>query len=74
VLAAFAEEGWPPRIDDPLPPCGEPTPKNRLRFTIRRLNAYQQQPLIRFFADGTGQGVRWERLAAAAAVKLRRAA
>ena len=23
ILTAFAEEGWPPRIDDPLPPHPE---------------------------------------------------
>ena len=60
VLAAFEEEGWPPRIDDPLPPHGEQAPKRRLQETIKSLNRNQKQSLIRFLGDGSGQGVRWE--------------
>jgi hypothetical protein len=59
VLAAFHEEGWPRRIDDPLPPQAEQDPKYRLHFTIHRLNQSQKQCLIRFFGDGTGEGVCW---------------
>lgn len=60
ILAAFHEENWPPRIDDPLPPAGEIDPKRRLHDTINSLNRYQKEPLIRFLGDGSGQGVRWE--------------
>jgi hypothetical protein len=60
VLAAFEEEEWPPRIDDPLSPRGEQNPKRRLHDTITALNRNQKAPLIRFFGDGSGQGVRWE--------------
>jgi len=60
VLAAFEEEGWPPRIDDPLPPHGEQAPKRRLQETIKSLNRNQKRTLIRFLGDGSGQGVRWE--------------
>lgn len=60
VLAAFHEEGWPRRIDDPLPPQAEQDPKYRLHFTIHRLNQNQVQHLVRFFGDGTGEGVCWE--------------
>jgi hypothetical protein len=60
VLAAFEEESWPPRIDDPLPPHRELTPKRRLQETIKSLNRNQKRPLIRFLGDGSGQGVRWE--------------
>jgi len=77
VLSAFEEDGWPRHIDDPLSGSGELDPKDRLRFTVRRLNAFQKQPLIRFFADGTGQGIRWERVDATStlsAAKSRRAA
>jgi hypothetical protein len=74
ILLAFEHEGWPRRIDDPLPPAGDPVPKDRLRFTVRRLNACQEQPLIRFFADGTGKGIRWELVEAASPAKLLRAA
>jgi hypothetical protein len=60
ILAAFAEEQWPPRIDDPLTPQLEQDPKRRLHDTINTLNRNQKNPLIRFFGDGSGQGVRWE--------------
>jgi hypothetical protein len=58
VLTAFEEEGWPPRIDDPLPPHADQDSKRRLRDTIATLN--RGQKVIRFLADGLGQGVRWE--------------
>ena len=60
ILAAFQEEGWPPRLDDPLPPVRNGYPKDRLRDAIRHLNANQKNRLIRFRGDGTGQGILWE--------------
>jgi hypothetical protein len=60
VLAAFQEENWPPRIDDPLSPQAEQDPKRRLHDTINSLNRNQKHPLVRFLGDGSGQGVRWE--------------
>lgn len=60
VLAAFDEEGWPPRIDDPLPPHPDLEPKRRLHDTINSLNRNQKHRLIRFLGDGSGKGVRWE--------------
>jgi hypothetical protein len=60
VLAAFQEENWPPRIDDPLSPQGDQDPKRRLHDTINSLNRNQKHPLVRFLGDGSGQGVRWE--------------
>ncbi len=60
VLAAFQEENWPPRIDDPLRPLAELDPKRRLHDTINSLNRNQKYPIIRFLGDGSGQGVRWE--------------
>ena len=59
ILMAFEEEGWPPRIDDPLPPHNHVDPKRRLHDTIKSLNRNQKSSLIRFMGDGTGQGVRW---------------
>jgi hypothetical protein len=53
VLVVFQEEKWPMRIDDPLDP-------GRLNETIRALNENMQANLIRFVADGKGEGVRWE--------------
>ncbi len=60
VLSAFQEEHWPRYIDDPLSPVGDQNPKQRLRDTIKYLNANQKNQLIRFRGDGTGERVRWE--------------
>jgi hypothetical protein len=60
VLAAFHEENWPVRIDDPLPPRADLEPKRRLHDTINSLNRNQKSELMRFLGDGSGQGVRWE--------------
>lgn len=59
VLAALQEEGWPPRIDDPLPPTGDIDPKVRLRDTIKALNRHHLHRILHFGGDGKGQGVRW---------------
>jgi hypothetical protein len=60
ILAAFHEEGWPPAIDDPLPPQPEVEEKRRLRATIQSLNAHQKKRLLHFRGDGSGQRVLWE--------------
>jgi hypothetical protein len=60
VLAAFEEEAWPPRIDDPLPPRSDQSPKRRLQETIKSLNRNQKHPLIRFLGDGSAQGILWQ--------------
>ena len=60
VLAAFQEEGWPNRIDDPIPPHPDQDPKHRLHDTINSLNRNQKSRLLHFIGDGSGQGVRWE--------------
>jgi len=60
ILAVFEEEGWPRRIDDPLPPQADQDPKRRLHDTIVSLNRNQKSRLVRFLGDGSGQGVRWE--------------
>ena len=60
ILAAFEELGWPPRIDDPLPPCDDPSGKWRLQEAIEALNRNQTQRLLRFTPDATARGVRWE--------------
>jgi hypothetical protein len=59
ILAAFEEEDWPPRIDDPLPPQPEQDAKRRLHDTIKCLNRVQTRKLIHFHGDGTGEGVLW---------------
>lgn len=60
ILAAFQEDGWPARIDDPLSPLPETDPKRRLSDTIKCLNRKQVAPLLRFSGDGTGEGVLWD--------------
>lgn len=57
ILSVFEEEGWPPRIDDPLPPC-DVDPRRRLHDTIKGLNGRQKYPALRFMGDGSGEGVR----------------
>lgn len=59
VLAAFEEEGWPARIDDPLPPQPQQDSKRRLHDTINSLNRNHRVAKMRFIGDGTGMGVRW---------------
>lgn len=60
ILAAFDEEGWPARIDDPLPPLPEQDSKRRLHDAIKCLNKNQQHQLIHFHGDGTGEGITWK--------------
>ncbi len=60
ILAALEEESWPSRIDDPLPPHPDQTPKRRLQETIKSLNRNQRRSIVRFLGDGSGEGVRWE--------------
>ncbi len=60
ILAVFEEEGWPARIDDPLPPRPEQDSKRRLSDTIKCLNRKQINQLIHFRGDGTDEGVTWE--------------
>jgi hypothetical protein len=60
VLAAFQEEDWPERIDNPLSHKSDQDPKCRLRDTINSLNRNQKRPLVRFRCDRSGQGVCWE--------------
>ncbi len=60
VLMAFEEDGWPPRIDDPLPPLPQLDPRRRLHDTIKALNRKQKCSLLRFMGDGSGEGIRWE--------------
>jgi hypothetical protein len=59
LLTAFQEDGWPARIDDPLPPSHGIDPTVRLRQVVFALNHHQASPRLRFIADGTGRGVQW---------------
>jgi hypothetical protein len=62
ILAAFEEEGWPPRIDDPLSNQPDQDPKQRLHDTIKNLNRHQVHRLLVFEGDGTGEGVQWRQV------------
>ncbi len=57
LLDAFEECGWPPRIDDPIPPDAKVDRRDRLADTVRALN--KGCKLIRFELDGTTEGVIW---------------
>lgn len=54
VLDAFQEEGWPRHIDDPLP---DGRKQKRLHDTVWSLN--EDLEVIRFRADGSGEGFCW---------------
>jgi hypothetical protein len=60
ILATFQEDGWPYRVFDPLSPIPDCDPKRRLNDTIKGLNHHQENALIRFRGDGTGEAVIWE--------------
>jgi len=60
ILSTFQDDGWPPRIDDPLPPQHNQDSKRRLHDTINALNRNQKQSLLRFLGDGSGEGIRWQ--------------
>ena len=61
ILAVFQEEGWPEKVDDPLPFVRGIDAKKRLRDTVRTLNAsHVTKNILRFEMDGTGQGVLWQ--------------
>lgn len=53
LLQTFQDDGWPPRIDNPL------TPDVDLSRQLRDLNSKIDGPL-RFRRDGSGEGVLWE--------------
>ena len=59
ILTALQEEGWPSRIDDPLPPAREIDPKARLHDAIKGLNRNCVHALLCFHGDGTGRGLIW---------------
>lgn len=69
ILAAFQEEGWPPQIDDPLPPRDNVDRKRRLHDTICRLNHKHRCERIRFSGNGTGEGVLWSEVDSSWALK-----
>jgi hypothetical protein len=65
ILAAFQEDGWPPRIDNPLAGHGGAGAQDRLHDAVRKLN-HQASRVLRFLCDGNGEGVIWQLLKATA--------
>jgi hypothetical protein len=59
VLDALEEEGWPMRIDDPLPRTHGIDPKARLHDALKSLNRHQVHRLLCFRGDGKGSGICW---------------
>ena len=74
ILAAFEESLWAARIDDPIPPRGDITPKQRLHSTIWSLNRRQKDKLLAFHGDGTGEGICWTAVAEAVSTRDRQRA
>jgi hypothetical protein len=62
VLDAFEEEGWPQRIDDPLPLTANIDARARLHDAIKNLNRHHVHRLIVFQGDGRGVGICWKRI------------
>jgi hypothetical protein len=58
ILAAFQEDGWPERIDNPIPGSHDENASERLHNTLKRLNR-QIDPIIRFHGGGTAEGIIW---------------
>lgn len=58
VLDAFEESGWPPCIDDPIPPSADVDRRQRLADTVRQLN--KNNGMIQFEMAGTTEGVIWK--------------
>jgi hypothetical protein len=58
ILDEFEEQGWPSRIDDPLPGTSTISRSQRLADTLKRLNKNNQ--FLIFRRDGTTEGVIWE--------------
>src|SRR5205807_247063 len=59
ILDAFQSQGWPLRIEDPLPSDAQTEVKRHLNQTLKNLNRGQSPPAVRFEGDGTGRGICW---------------
>jgi hypothetical protein len=58
ILAAFQEDGWPPRIDNPIAGAGDVESQDRLHNAVKKLN-HQINTVLHFSSDGRGDGVIW---------------
>ena len=57
ILGTFQDDGWPNRIDDPLPRPPGDVDSRRLGEAVRSLNRGLTH--ITFYRDGTGEGICW---------------
>ena len=66
VVTVFQEDGWPERVDIPLPDTAEGTAGRHLKDAVVALNRGQRVRLLhfRFHTDDDGESVSWEWLAA----------
>jgi hypothetical protein len=60
ILAAFEENNWAQRIDDPLIVRAGQTRSDCLKESIESLNRSQRQPRIRFLQVAESGQVAWE--------------
>jgi len=60
ILEAFQQDGWPDRIDDPLPYAPNADTRQRLGDAVHRLN--KSITSIVFELDGTSVHILWKRL------------
>ena len=60
ILVAFQKAGWVRRIVNPLPILTGNDASERLHNAIAGLNRKQKNRKIRFFRDGTTEGICWE--------------
>jgi hypothetical protein len=51
ILDTFEDDGWPRRIDDPLPEAG------KLKDTLKDMNRDLRSTPLQFRGDGTGEGI-----------------
>ncbi len=59
VLAAFEEQSWPSRIDNPLRDTNSVVGQTQLPETVRRLNGGHRRSLIQFQCDGD-RNIQWQ--------------
>jgi hypothetical protein len=66
IMETFEEDGWPPKIDDPIPPKSDTIPANRVQYAVRALNSKKTldgSPLPITFHEGDGgTTIRWEQV------------
>ena len=60
ILDSFQELGWPPGVDNPVPPIGDKTPEKTLRDAVTGLNKGMEDCPIKFAMRNSGEGIGWD--------------